>query len=175
MAWWKFWDKLIWTVARWSDVTTPYYREIIEHQMGESDYTKFTANLKAVLDKDQAGRNRALRDNINAQIWRDCMGTDEKPNNRLYNQPPESPSECPYCSHDHLPDQLCTVIEECSCGHGLDMCGCLGPPPAFYCSTCGVILGPVEAIRLDLGYGPELLCDACLGINNQLALCFWHG
>lgn len=35
-----------------------------------------------------------------------------------------------------------------------------GVDPLF-CSTCGVILTPVE-VTLDVGDGPELLCDACL-------------
>jgi len=35
----------------------------------------------------------------------------------------------------------------------------------LFCSTCGVTLAPVET-TLDLGDGPELLCDGCLGIHN---------
>ena len=33
----------------------------------------------------------------------------------------------------------------------------------LHCSRCNVVLAPVEAINLDLGVGPKLLCDACLG------------
>ena len=33
--------------------------------------------------------------------------------------------------------------------------------PPLYCSTCGVVLNPIE-IALDLGDGSELLCDSCL-------------
>ena len=39
------------------------------------------------------------------------------------------------------------------------------PDPPLYCSTCGVILVPHE-VTLDLGDGPELLCDRCLGLTN---------
>ena len=38
------------------------------------------------------------------------------------------------------------------------------PDSPLYCA-CGVILAPHE-LRLDLGDGPELLCDACLGLSN---------
>jgi len=93
------------------------------------------------------------------------MGTTEKPDNRLYEQPTESPGECPFCLHPAHQNAVCFVEIPCSvCPGCVDICGCSMPQP-LYCSTCGVILNPIET-TLDLGDGPELLCDGCLGINN---------
>jgi hypothetical protein len=39
------------------------------------------------------------------------------------------------------------------------------PECPLFCSTCGVVLAPVE-VTIDVGDGPELLCDKCLGISN---------
>jgi len=88
------------------------------------------------------------------------MGTTEKPDNRLYEQPTESPGECPYCS-------LFTTCYRCGVRLNPDtiwtgdMPTCDSCPPVLLCSTCGVILNPVE-VKLDVGDGPELLCDDCL-------------
>ena len=71
------------------------------------------------------------------------MGTDEKPQSRLYEQPTESPFACPFTCKD-----------------------CKEPLPDLFCHICGTILLPPERPALDLGSGPELLCDRCLGISS---------
>ena len=85
--------------------------------------------------------------------------------NRPYLGGPKVMHPCSACGHLAHPGDICIVVEECDCGHpsGLDMCGCRGVD--LYCSTCSVILVPHE-ITLDLGDGPELLCDKCLGLTN---------
>jgi len=63
-------------------------------------------------------------------------GTGEKPNDRLYEQPAESPPECPPAI------------------------------PRHFCNNCGVILAPAEDRPIDMDCGDEYLCDWCLGISN---------
>lgn len=87
------------------------------------------------------------------------MGTREKENTTtgFIEQPTESPTGCP------------SSPQPCECGLVVpawdDAPMDSRVQVRLICSTCGTPLAPVE-ITLDLGDGPELMCDACLGISN---------
>ena len=94
------------------------------------------------------------------------MGTDERHTDSSYNPATSFASECPSCYYCGAPVTGIWCGDQPTC----DKCPeypSIAPDEGFaplYCK-CGVILAPHE-VRLDLGDGDELLCDACLGISN---------
>lgn len=84
------------------------------------------------------------------------MGSDERHTDSSYKPATSFASDCP-----DLPIRfhLC-ITDPCKCG-GTGLVPGVDP---LYC-RCGVLLAPHE-VRLDLGDGDELLCDACLGLSN---------
>ena len=100
------------------------------------------------------------------------MAPTEKPHNGSYKPATESPVEGPlFCSYDprELAGKPIGMFHCPDCGE-MQLAGYPHLPPddpdPLFCSTCGVILIPVEAITLDVGDGDELLCDKCLGLSN---------
>ena len=114
------------------------------------------------------------------------MGSNEGHTDSSYNPAKSLAFDCPSCSQPdgqlHLLMCPLAPLSCYRCGAPVtgvwtgdaptcDKCPsvCLSDPgctcTSLYCSTCGVILAPHE-VKLDLGDGDELICDACLGLSN---------